>query len=153
MASFFAQRAYPLSVVNRALERATTVARQEALRSDSSSPPEQQTIPLVLTYHPNNEKVINIINKNWDLLKCDSDTRDVFRSTRILCAYRHDSNLRDSLVRSSLPTTEPRDEEAGTFPCGWPRCFTCPHTNASRTIKTPGGQLTMRHRYTLRQAI
>ena len=23
-----------------------------------------------------------------------------------------------------------------------------PHTNASRTIKTPGGQLTMRHRYT-----
>lgn len=72
----------------------------------------QQTISIFLAYHPNNE-VRNIIIKNWDLLKSDSDIRGVFHSAKTLCAYRHDSNLRDSLVRSGLFTTESRNKESG----------------------------------------
>ena len=149
MAGFFAHRAHPSAVVNRALKRATTVAWQQVLRSDSSSPSEQHPscppIPSGKQRESQKHK-----NKNWDLLKSDCDTRDVFQSTKILCAYRRDSNSRDSLVRSSLSTTESRDEETRTLPCGRPRCFTCPHTNASRTMKTAVGQLTMQHRYTCR---
>ena len=67
---------------------------------------------------------------------------------RVLCAYRRDTNLRDSLVRSHLNDTTASDEDRGTFPCGRSRCNTCAHTNASPTINTLGGCININSKYT-----
>ena len=53
-----------------------------------------------------------------------------------------------SLVRSHLNTISVSGEDRGTFPCGRSRCNTCTHTNASPTINTPGGCITITSRYT-----
>ena len=73
---------------------------------------------------------------------------DIYEPVRTLCSYRCDTNLRDSLVRSHLNTISVSDEDRGTFPCGRSRCNTCTHTNASPTINTPGGCITITSRYT-----
>ena len=108
----------------------------------------QPTIPLVLTYHPMNAVVKNIMTRHFHLLRDDPDTGDIYRPLRVLYAYRRDNNLRDSLVRSHLNETTVSVEDRGTFPCGRPRCNTCAHTNASPTINTPGGHITINFKYT-----
>ena len=97
---------------------------------------DQPTIPLVLTYHPMNAVVKTIMTRNFHLLRDDLDTGDIYRPLRVLCAYRRDNNLRDSLVRSHLNETTASVEDRGTFPCGRTRCNTCAHTNASTTINS-----------------
>jgi len=67
---------------------------------------------------------------------------------RVLCSYRRDTDLRDSLVRSHLNNTTASDEDRGTFPCGRSRCNTCTHTKASPTINTPGGCITINSKHT-----
>ena len=114
----------------------------------SDVPDAQPTIPLVLTYHPTNALIKNIMTRNFHLLRDDPDTRDIYEPVRILCSYHRDTNLRDSLVRSHLNTISVSGENRGTFPCGRSRCNTCTHTNASPTINTPGGCITITSRYT-----
>ena len=108
----------------------------------------QPTISLVLRYHPTNAVVKNIMTRNFHLLRVDPDTGDIYRPLRVLCAYRRDNNLRDSLARSHLNDTTASVEDRGTFPCGLSRCNTCAHTYASPTINTPGGHITINSKYT-----
>ena len=122
--------------------------RNSIVFSNTAPSTEEQAVPLVLTYHPRNTQVREIITRNFALLKSDPDTKDIFRPVRILCAYRRDNNLRDILVKRSLQTTGPTDGESGTFPCGRPRCVTCAHTNPSQTLDTPGGQLRFEDKFT-----
>ena len=148
MASFFRNRDYPSNVIRRAQERVSAIPRHALISERSDVPDAQPTIPLVLTYHPTNTSIKNIMTRNFHLLRDDPDTRDIYEPVRILCSYRRDTNLRDSLVRSHLNTISVSGEDRGTFPCGRSRCNTCTHTNASPTINTPGGCITITSRYT-----
>ena len=148
MASFFRNRDYPSNVIQRAQERVSAIPRHALISERSDVPDAQPTIPLVLTYHPTNALIKNIMTRNFHLLRDDPDTRDIYEPVRILCSYRRDINLRDSLVRSHLNTISVSGEDRGTFPCGRSRCNTCTHTNASPTINTPGGCITITSRYT-----
>ena len=148
MASFFRTRGYPSNMVQRAQERVSAILRDAIISERSGVPDAQPIIPLVLTYHPTNALVKNIMTRNFHLLRDDPDTGDIFRPLRVLCAYRRDTNLRDSLVRSHLNDTTASVEDRGTFPCGRSRCNTCAHTNASPTINTPGGHITINSKYT-----
>ena len=148
MASFFRSRGYPSNVVQRVQERVSAIPRDAIISERSDVACAQPTIPLVLTYHPTNAVVKNIMTRNFHLLRDDPDTGDIYRPLRVLCAYRRDNNLRDSLVRSHLNETTASVEDRGTFPCGRPRCNTCAHTNASPTINTPGGRITIHSKYT-----
>ena len=121
MTSFFIRRGYPPAVVNQALQRVKSTPRESTINSNTAPSTEEQAVPLVLTYHPRNTQVGEIMTRNFALLKSDPDNKDIFQPVRILCAYRCDNNLRDILVKSSLQTTGPTDGESGTFPCGlWP---------------------------------
>ena len=83
-----------------------------------------------------------------DIGSFDPETKDVFKDLRVLGAFRRDTNLKASLVRSSLQTNASAgDDLTGTVPCNRPRCKTCAHTNASPQINTPGGPLTIQQRF------
>ena len=56
----------------------------------------------VLTYHPSNVQVKNIITRNLHLVRDDPETAAVLQPLRKLCEYRRDSILRDSLDKSAL---------------------------------------------------
>ncbi|KAL9953630.1 hypothetical protein ACROYT_G041077 [Oculina patagonica] len=139
---------YPPAVVERALQRVNSIFRETALRPSNDGQSNEQVIALVLTYNPINRHIKNILSKNFALLKSDPETNELLDNSRVLGAYRRDTNLRDSLVRSSLQSgANTGDEPHGTFPCHRPRCRTCAHTNPASQINTPGGPLTIRQRF------
>ena len=122
MTSFCIRRGYPPAVVNQALQRVKLTPPGSTINSNTASPTEEQSVPLVLTYHPQNTQVREIMKRNFALRKSDSDT--------------------------SLQITGPTDGESGTFPCGRPRCVTCAQSNPSRTVDTPGSQLSFEDKFT-----
>ena len=144
---FFRNRDYPSNVFQRARERVSTTPRTTLISERLDVPDAQPTIPLVLTYHPTNALIKNIMTRNFHLLRDDPDTRDIYEPVRVLGAYRRDTNLRDALVKSHLNNITASEEDRGTFPCGRSRCNTCTHTNASPRIKTPGGYITINSKY------
>ena len=76
---------------------------------------------------------------NFRILREDSRTSKIFNKPP-LKAFRRAKNLKDLLVRSSLPRNLPH-QSPGTFPCNRTVCRTCPHVNSSSTIATPKGHV------------
>ena len=114
------------------------VTPQEAIISEPvDAVVEQPTIPLVKS----------ILTSKLHLLRNDPDTAAIFQPLRILSIYRRDSNLRDSLVRSTLSDTTVVDDDRGTFPCGRSRCNTCTHTDVSAFVDSPGGCITINNKF------
>ena len=81
MTSFFIRRCYPPALVNKALQRVQSTPRESTINSNTAPPTEEQAVPLVLTYHPQNTGI-----------RSDPDNKDIFQPVRILCAYRCDNN-------------------------------------------------------------
>ena len=59
----------------------------------------------MLTYHPSNVYVKNIITRNLHLVRDDPETAAVLQPLRNICESRRDSILRDSLDKSALDNT------------------------------------------------
>ena len=77
MASFFRNHGYPSNVVQRAQEQVSAIPCDAIISERSDVPDAKPTIPLVLTYHPTNALVNNIMTRNFHLLRDDPDTRDI----------------------------------------------------------------------------
>ena len=148
MTVFFRKRGYPPRIIKEARDRVLITPREDLIPEQVDASEEQTTIPLVLTYHPQNKLVKNNITRNFQLLRDDKDTGAIFRPLCILCAYRRDTNLCDSLVRRSFNDATAASVDRGTFPCGRTKCNTCAHTNASSSIDTPWGRITVHNKHT-----
>ena len=72
MVSFFQN--YPSNVIQRAQERVSAIPCNALISERSDVPDAQPTIRLVLTYHPKNALIKNIMTRNFHLLRDDSDT-------------------------------------------------------------------------------
>ena len=114
MKTFFVERGYPSSLVDTALSKATNIPRLDTLRDPVSSTPRLDQTPLVLTHHPFNFPIRDVILKNFHILQNDPQTSSIF-SDNPLVSFRHNKNIRDTLVHSSLQTN--CSEPNGTFPC------------------------------------
>ena len=93
-----------------------------------------------------NQDACKIISGNFKILHDDSTTNNIFRKPPLM-AFRRAKNLKDLLVRSSLPH-DPPNHPTGTFPCSRTICRTCPHVNSSNTITTPKGHVNITGHYT-----
>ena len=80
-----------------------------------------------------------IISRNFRSLRDDSTTRNILNKLP-LKAYGRSKNLRDLLVRSSLPRNLP-NQPTGAFPCNRTVCFSCHHVNSSTTRDAQGTSL------------
>ena len=134
----------PSSLVNTALSKATNIPRLDTLRDPVSSTPRLNQTPLVLTHHPFNFSVRDVILKNFHILQNDPQT-SIF-SDNTLVSFRHNKNIRDTLVHSSLQTNCSKPN--GTFPCDIGQCKTCSFTDSSTVISAPTSQFFIRHHFT-----
>ena len=139
METFFAARGYPNDLIRRGRERASTKSRAEILKSDAANNIAKDRVPFVTTFQPSNLVVEKIISRNFQILREDSRTSKIFNKPP-LKAFRRAKNLKDLLVRNSLPRNLPH-QSPGTFPCNRTVCRTCPHVNSSSTIATPKGHV------------
>ena len=123
MRDFFVQRGYPTSILDTAFSKASQIPRSETLTNPVTNVTESNQIPLVLTFHPFNFKVRDIIRKNFHILKNDPETSSIF-SNNPLVSFRHSKNIRETLVHSNLH--QESSPLSGTFPCGVAQCRTPP---------------------------
>ena len=129
----------------RGRERASTKSRVELLNSVLANNTAIDRVPFVTTFHPSNLAALNIMSRNFQILHEDSATANIFNKPP-LKAFRRAKNLKDLLVRSSLPQNS-SNQPPGTFPCNRTVCRTCRHVNLSPTITTPKGQINVTGNY------
>ena len=114
--SFFVQRGYPTSLLNTAFSKASQIPQSETLSNSVTNVTDHNRTPLVLTFHPFNFKVRDVIRKNFHILKNYPGTSSVF-SNNLLVSFRQSKNIQETLVHSNLP--QESSSPCGTFPCGW----------------------------------
>ena len=132
MSNFFSERGYPDSTLSKALNRVQNVNRESALEPSASD--NEERIPFTLTFHPNNLAARNVVLRNFKILQSDPETAPIFPNPPLV-SFKRDRNLRNSLVRSSLPS----NLEPGTFNCSRKVCNTCPFINSKTHIRGPNG--------------
>lgn len=147
MSKFFLERGYPQNVIKTSLEKAKQTDRNELLggtkRNESLS---KTRIPLVLTFHPTNIPVKNIIYNNFHILKNNGEFNSLFEDVPLL-AFRKDKSLKDVLVRSTVKSNVNSDT-VGTFPCKRNKCVTCRHVVQKSVITGPSSSFTIKSKFT-----
>ena len=102
METFFGARGYPNDLIRRGRERASIKSRAELLENNAGNNIANDRAALVTTFHPMNQDACKIISGNFKILHDDSMTNNIFRKPPLM-AFRRAKNLKDLLVRSSLP--------------------------------------------------
>ena len=121
-----------ITILSKALNRVQNVNRESALEPSASD--NEERIPFTLTFHPNNLAARNAVLRNFKILQSDPETAPIFPNLPLV-SFKRDRNLRNSLVRSSLPS----NLEPGTFRCSRKVCNTCPFINSKTHIQGPNG--------------
>ena len=132
MSNFFSERGYPDSILSKALNRVQNVNRESALEPSASD--NEERIPFTLTFYPNNLTARNVVLRNFKILLSGPETAPIFPNPQLV-SFKRDRNLRNSLVRSSLPS----NLEPGTFICSPKVCNTCPLVNFKTHFQGPEG--------------
>ncbi|ELU14890.1 hypothetical protein CAPTEDRAFT_197423, partial [Capitella teleta] len=126
--SFFTNQGYPTNLLTQAKLKANQHTHQTLLQNSKNATTAPYQIPFVTTYHPEINKIHNILKKNWTILSSIGS----FGNCPLL-SLRNNANLKKLLVRSNIHD-EP--ELAGTFPCGT-TTRSCPHTNRETLLHCP----------------
>eukprot|EP00061_Rhincodon_typus_P001129 g13818.t1 len=134
MSTFFLNRGFPTSVVDRALNQVRRISRTSALIPSLPSHSSDR-VPLILTCHPISIHIQNTFRHHFCHLQRDATTRHKFPSPP-LSAFRRDRSLWDTLVHTSI-TLNTSPQPYGTFPCNRRRCNTCPFTSSLPSIQGP----------------
>ena len=100
MRTFFVERGYPTHLLDSAIQKAFNNSRRDTLKPPLAKISDDK-IPLVLTFHPFNYKVRDVISRNFLILKNDPETSAIFTDNPLI-SFRHNKNMRDNLVRSAL---------------------------------------------------
>ena len=130
MSNFFSERGYPdsISIVSKtSIENPLLNHQPQTMKSEFLS-------HSVLAFHPSNLAARNVVLRNFKILQSDPETAPIFPNPPLV-SFKRDRNLRNSLVRSSLPS----NLEPGTFSCSRKVCNTCPFTNSKTHIQGPKG--------------
>ena len=148
MKSFFVKRGYPTRVLNKAISSVSQVNRTSALEPKTQSSSDR--VPLVLTYHPHNTAIQNILIKNFrSIVLEDQHMAEVFNSPP-LTAFRKGKSLRQHLVTSSFKSAarRPLADYRGTRKCKRPVCSTCQFTWETDEVNGPSNTFTLRNGFT-----
>ena len=126
MCQFFKKRGYPGPAVTTGKHRTQEIDRETALQTSQNK--ETDRIPFILTYHPQNLAIKNVVLKNFKILGNDPETKHMF-SLPPLISFKRDKNLGNFLVRSAFKF----NDQPGTFTCKRTRCKTCPFLTRLRS--------------------
>ena len=134
MSNFFSELGYPDNILSKTLNRLRNVSSESTLEPSAWN--NEERIPFTLTFHPpaNSLAARNVALRNFKILQLDPETAPIFPNLPFV-PFKSDQNLRNSLVRSSLPS----NLEPGTFNCFRKVCNTCPFINSKTHIEGTKG--------------
>ena len=118
LTGFLKQRGYSSRLINTQINKALSIPRSEALKPTDNSKDTLDRVPLAVTYHPSLPGISKILQLHLPLLHSSTKCKKAIPKLPIV-AYRRSTNLKDLLVRSTLPRMTPLLR--GSFACGGPR--------------------------------
>ena len=133
MASVFERRGCNVHTLQQDLQKMRHITQTDALQRNISADDKESRIPLVLTYHPLNNRIKRILLENFKILTDDPVTKEIFPQPPMV-AYWRDENLRDKLVHTS--DSGQSTTLAGSAPCQHRWCRAC--ANISSDINLQG---------------
>ena len=121
--TYFRRRNYPADILSEAIQKASNLTVEEALKSNSSKQNNQSVIPFVCTYNPSLPNIGKIINQYWGLFKISASesVRRLFDSKPIV-AYKRPTNIHDMIVHSKMSK---RTAPYNVTKCNRRRCTHC----------------------------
>ena len=119
LTGFLRDRGYSSRLVTTQISKALSIPRSEALKPTGGSDNSIDRVPLVVTYHPSLPGISKIIRRHLPILHSSNKCRNAIPNPPIV-AYRRSANLKDLLVRSTLPRITP--PLRGSYPCGGSKC-------------------------------
>jgi hypothetical protein len=142
LTSFLQSREYPLSVIERALDRARLVTREEALRKVKKKP--LGRVVFAVDYHPALPSYSSMLKKSWNVMVKDSYMKEVFPRPPMV-AYRQPkfSSLRQLLVKSKVPPPRRTSIVIRLKKCLKPRCSTCSFVSEHSVVKSSASNFSL----------
>jgi hypothetical protein len=141
LAGHFLRRGYPQHLIEEAIiktrriNRASTLTQSDTDKKDTN----KSTLFLITTYKPGTNILKNIVDTNWPNLGRTNTTENLYNA-KIIYGYRRNKNLRDILVNSKLPDTQPKRNIKQDGPpnplnkCQSRKCTYCPFLDRSGKI-------------------
>ena len=99
MCQFFKKHGYPDSAVNTGKHRRQEIDRKTALQTSQNE--ETNRIPFILTYHPQNVAVKDVILKSFKTFRNDPETKHIYHLPPLF-SFKCDKNTGNFLVRSAF---------------------------------------------------
>ena len=121
------------------------MSQSDALQRNISLNKKESRIPLVLTYHPLNNRIKRILLDNFNILSDDPETKKIFPQPPMV-AYRRDQNLRNILVHTSA--SNQATALSGSPPCRRPRCRTWNYISNDTTLHGPKCSINIKESFT-----
>ena len=146
MTSFLERRRHSTQTLKRDLENMKNLSQSDALSKSNSTDEKMSRIPLALTYHPLNTQVQRILLDNFKVIADHTATSLIFPLPPMV-AFRHDENLRTSLVHTAGKQAATR---SGSYQCQHPCCRTCGHISSETDLLGPKDCLTIKKRQEMR---
>ena len=124
----FKDRNYPEELIDKAISKAASLSRDDALKSVTKS--DSEIIPFVCTFNPSLPNIGKTINQYWGLLK-NSSKQSVINlyECKPIVAYKRPCNLQDVLIHSNFNNSVTK--ECKVSKCRRTRCSHCKHITES----------------------
>ena len=126
--SKYLERGYPEPLLENSRLKALKTDRSQLLdplrTSSRNKQKAENVLPLILTFHPSNSQVRDIITRNWGILKF-SDLCQEALPENPLFATRKNKNLKDELIRSRLDPLKPKVTHNPKAHCKFFNCSVC----------------------------
>ena len=119
---------YPDDIIETASTKVKTQPRHSVPQYQDNSTDVNKRIPLVLTYHPTNIQVNNIIFENYPIISYNHETRDKFDQPPLL-SWKKDNNLQHLLVSSDTSQLSGSNQ-----PCNRSRCKSCKYITDTKAV-------------------
>ena len=134
----FKQRGYKTSTIQAAINKTKNIRRETLLEPVIKNTGDNK-ITFVSEYNTSSQAIKKIINKHWNILKCDPNLKGICATSPRYC-FKRGKNIKDSVVTSMFksPSTKPNwlsKELCGNHPCG--RCTHCSNTSTTKVFYHP----------------
>ena len=116
------KRNYPDTVINEGFKKATSIPRNLLLTTKEKE--EEDVLPYVFTYNPNNTEMFGILKGNIHILSNDQTMREALAESKIIKSKRQTPNLKKLLTKAKFEEQRSRTKHR-VFKCNRANCALC----------------------------
>ena len=118
------KRSYPDTVISAGIKKVKSIPRDSLLSICTHTRNEEEVLPYVSTFNPNNTEMFGIFKNNMHILTNDQTMRETLSTSKIIKSKRQPPNLKRLITKAKF--TEQKIKTSNkVFKCNRPNCALC----------------------------